>query len=118
MGICPSPQCMYAAASSGAPASAAVGGCSRNTDCGANAWCEQTSFDSWCASHGALGACPSPQCVHAAAPAAPAPAAATPAENASAAVATVAPSEEAPAPAVATSAEHASACVPVWNCSG
>merc|ERR1712048_1428253 len=35
------------------------GACVRNTDCAANPWCADASYDSWCA---AQTTCPSPQC--------------------------------------------------------
>merc|ERR1739845_115007 len=35
------------------------GACVRNTDCAANPWCADASYDSWCA---AQTNCPSPQC--------------------------------------------------------
>lgn len=42
--------------------SAASAGCRRNTDCSANPWCSDAAYDSWCASVGAAGSCPAPQC--------------------------------------------------------
>merc|ERR1712187_869826 len=38
------------------------GACVRNTDCGANPWCADTKYDSWCPSQ---SDCPSPQCTKA-----------------------------------------------------
>jgi len=36
--------------------------CVRNTDCSANAWCNDLSYDAWCASRN--DDCPPPQCVN------------------------------------------------------
>lgn len=38
------------------------GTCVRNLDCSVNAWCLQENYDAWCASQGASGDCPWPQC--------------------------------------------------------
>jgi hypothetical protein len=50
-------------ASTAAPTTAAPSGgqgsCLRNTDCAANNWCADASYDAWCA---AQTTCPSPQC--------------------------------------------------------
>merc|ERR1719343_960872 len=39
------------------------GSCIRNDDCSVNAWCNDDTYIAWCASQGAHGSCPSPQCV-------------------------------------------------------
>eukprot|EP00442_Polarella_glacialis_P058778 CAMPEP_0115087510 /NCGR_PEP_ID=MMETSP0227-20121206/23346_1 /TAXON_ID=89957 /ORGANISM="Polarella glacialis, Strain CCMP 1383" /LENGTH=604 /DNA_ID=CAMNT_0002477417 /DNA_START=83 /DNA_END=1898 /DNA_ORIENTATION=- len=38
-------------------------GCSRNKDCGTNPWCDDASYDAYCAANGERGNCPQPQCV-------------------------------------------------------
>lgn len=49
------------APSSTAAPSASGSVCVRNTDCTENSWCNQATYDAWCADH-SLSECPAPQC--------------------------------------------------------
>jgi len=94
---------------------AAQGPCIRNEDCDANAWCQDPSYDVWCAAQGASGTCPRPQCRRngggAGAPAAPAPTPSTTTGTMSMAPSTTtgAPSTTAEVPSMTTKAPSTTA---------